>query len=114
MVFTMMLILETKKLVDNLDESLLNRFGDLVLFSESLIKLGYDFDQDAKKLSCSFEIFKYKFSKFTLDVVNLDKLVLQVFTFILYTGEPPIMKLLRSESNQIESKQIKSKDCQLG
>jgi hypothetical protein len=33
-------ILDTKYLIDNLSDELLEKFGDLILFSESLIKLG--------------------------------------------------------------------------
>ena len=65
-------VVETKHLVDVLDEPLLHKFGELILFSERLVKLGYGFDQDGKKLANSFTIFKYKFANFVEDVVNMD------------------------------------------
>jgi hypothetical protein len=66
-------ILETKNFLDTLDDDLINKFGDLILFSSTLLKLGYGFCQDAKRLSCSFPTFKHTFVKFTQDVINLDK-----------------------------------------
>jgi hypothetical protein len=34
-------ILDMKDLIDSLDESIINRFGQLILFNENLLKLGY-------------------------------------------------------------------------
>ena len=64
--------------VKKLNDSLLYKFGDLVLFSNSLIKLGYAFEQDAKMLSNSFPMFRDKFSSFSQSVVHIDKLVHKV------------------------------------
>ena len=87
-------ILETKNLVDTLDESLLNKFGELILFSDDLIKLGYGFQQDGKKLSYSFSIFKYRFVNFIEDVVNIDEVASEVIcgSFICYrSGTVPLL-----------------------
>ena len=67
-------IVETKSLVDSLDDELVQKFGDLVLFSETLIKLGYGFAQDGKKLANSFPLFKFRFVNFVEDVINLDEI----------------------------------------
>lgn len=70
-------ILETRVFVDSLDDDLLEKFGDLILFSETLIKLGYVFLQDGKKLACSFPRFKSRFDTFTKNVVNLDEVAIE-------------------------------------
>ena len=67
-------IIETKSLVDTLDDELILKFGELVLFSETLVKLGYGFAQDGKKLANSFPAFKYRFVNFVEDVINMDEI----------------------------------------
>jgi hypothetical protein len=67
-------IVATKSLVDLLDDNLVNRFGDLVLFSETLIKLGFEFSQDGEKLANLFPLLKPRFANFVKDVINLDKI----------------------------------------
>ena len=42
-----------------------------------MVKLGYAFQQDGKKLYYSFSIFKHKFSKFSEKVLDIDKLALR-------------------------------------
>ena len=73
-------ILEAKNLVDTLDEFDLMKFGDLVFFSEKLVKLGYGFEQDAKKISHSFPIFEHKFSKFSQSVLNIETMAIRAET----------------------------------
>jgi hypothetical protein len=67
-------IIETKSLVDTLDDELILKFGELVLFSDTLVKLGYGFAQDGKKLANSFPAFKYRFVNFVEDVINMDEI----------------------------------------
>jgi hypothetical protein len=38
-------LIESKNLPDELPEHLIDKFGELILFSESVLKLGYAFDQ---------------------------------------------------------------------
>lgn len=71
-------IIEAKELVDTLSSDLMNKFGDLILFSEHLIKLGYGFDHDSTKLANSFPQFKHKFTDFTSSVINLDEIANEV------------------------------------
>lgn len=88
-----------KDLINSLDETVVDRFGQLVLFNENLLKLGklklksqliifiklinfintikgYSFQQDSKKLAISFPKFRHRFvSEFEEDVINIDEVV---------------------------------------
>lgn len=68
-------IIDVKFLIEKLSEKHINKFGDLILFNENLMKLGYSFQQDAKKLSLSFPCFIHRFSEFEEDVLNIDEIV---------------------------------------
>lgn len=72
-------IIDIKFLIDTLDPDAVDKFGELVLFNENLMKFGYSFQQDANKLSMSFPKFVHKFSEFAEDVVNIDEVVAEVF-----------------------------------
>lgn len=67
-----------KYLIDTLDESHINRFGELILFNEGLLKFGYSFQQDSKKLSSSFPKFRHRFCEFEDDVINIDEVVANI------------------------------------
>ena len=67
-------IIDTKYLIEKLDTKLVERFGELVLFSENLHKLGYSFQQDAKKLYAAFPTLKHKFAQFTDEIINIDEI----------------------------------------
>ena len=71
-------VIDIKFLIPRLNSELVNKFGDLILFNENLLKLGYSFQQDATKLSLSFPNFVHKFSEFSDDVINIDEYVLKV------------------------------------
>ena len=71
-------LVEFKDLPDKLDETLVNKFGEVILFSDKLLKLGYAFCQDSSKLLHVFPKFQHKFCEFSDDVVNIDKIVLEV------------------------------------
>lgn len=68
-------VIDVKFLIDRLSEDVVNRFGELILFNESLMKFGYSFQQDSKKLALSFPSFKHKFTEFEDDVINIDEIV---------------------------------------
>lgn len=68
-------IIDIKFLMDKLSPEVLDRFGHLVLFNDNLLKLGYSFQQDAKKMSLSFPMFVHKFNEFEEDVINIDEVV---------------------------------------
>ncbi|CAF0717201.1 unnamed protein product [Brachionus calyciflorus] len=68
-------VVDSRFLVDQLEEVDIDRFGNLVLFSEKIIKLGYDFDQDSKKLFHSFPKFKHVFSEFSDHVINVNQVI---------------------------------------
>lgn len=68
-------VLDMKDLISSLEESELNRFGNLILFNEDIVKLGYSFKQDANKLAISFPKFRHRFSEFEESVINLDEIV---------------------------------------
>ena len=67
-------IVATKSLIDLLDDDLVKKFGDLVLFSKTLTKLGFEFAQDGEKLANSFPLLKPRFGNFVEGVINLDKI----------------------------------------
>jgi len=71
-------VIDIKFLIPRLNSELVNKFGDLILFNENLMKLGYSFQQDATKLSLSFPNFVHKFSEFSEDVINIDECVTEV------------------------------------
>ena len=71
-------IIDVKFLIETLSPEMINKFGDLILFNEKLMKLGYSFQQDATKLSMSFPNFVHKFSEFAEDVINIDECVSEV------------------------------------
>lgn len=71
-------IVDSRDLVDLLDENDIDRFGNLILFSENMLKLGYDFDQDSKKLFHSFSKFKHVFFEFSESVININQIIMDV------------------------------------
>ena len=96
---TQVFILDVKFLIETISEDNLNRFGQLLLFNDKLIKLGnkknknkfefmalkrnvfvkgYSFLQDSRKLSISFPSFRHRFSEFEESVINIDEKVYEV------------------------------------
>lgn len=71
-------IIDSRDLVDTLDENEMDRFAKLILFSENMLKLGYDFDQDSKKLYHSFTKFKHVFFEFSENVININQVISDV------------------------------------
>lgn len=71
-------LIEFRDLPDSLDDELVDKFGQLLFFSENVLKLGYAFDQDGRKLSHVFPKFQHKFSDFVDSVVNIDFVVSDV------------------------------------
>ena len=70
-------IIEMKYLADRLNMKDKAEFLERILFNKSLLRLGYQFDQDYKMLSYSFLEFKEMFQSQKL-FVNLDDLALRV------------------------------------
>ncbi len=71
-------VIDIKFLIPKLETSLIEKFGQLILFNEDILKLGYNFKQDATKLLLSFPNFVHKFNEFSENVINIDERLTEV------------------------------------
>lgn len=61
--------------INTVNEALINRFADLILFSSDIKKLGFGFQQDSMRLQAAFPQLKDRFHLFIAQVINAEDLV---------------------------------------